>query len=365
MFSCSTGFSQKSMLNDELTYEIVKKGLEKTYNFEFDAAKKYYHQVKSKYPEHPAYNFLMASSLYWEMLYNDDYKEKSDDYFNYLNNALLQAENFLKKDSKDVEGIFFTMAIESSMALYYAERNENMKTITHAKKAYGAMKEGFTLKEKFIDFYFSTGLYDYFVVQYPESHPTYKPFMFFFAKGNKERGIKELEYASKHGIFSSTESIHYLAHIYLKYENIPEKAIVYSQKLITDYPNNLYFTTKHVEGLLAACKYKEAESLAYKLYKTGKKPFIMRSFVFYGILYEKKYNNYEEALRYYNAALRHANQLSQPTQNWKAYAHAGIARIYHNKGDTANAVAYYKKVQEQSDYTSLQKEAEEYLEKYD
>lgn len=349
------------MLNDEATYKIIKDGLEKTYNFEFDAAENFYSQVKTIYPNHPAYDFLIAANLYWEMLYYDNYKEKSDEYFSHLNKALTLAEKFLEKNSKDVEGLFFTMAVESSLALYYAERKENLKTISHAKKAYSAMKEGFTLKEKYVDFYFSTGIYNYYVVQYPETHPVYKPFMFFFAKGNKEKGIKELIFSSEHGVFSSTEALHYLTNIFLKYENQPEKAVKYSQSLVSRYPNNYYFISRHLEGLLATGKFKEAEPLAYKLYKTGKKAFIMRSFIFYGILYEKHYKKYDEALEYYNAALRHAGQLSQPTGDWQAYANAGIARIYHLKGNTSKAIEYYKKVQDQADYTSLRKEAKEYL----
>lgn len=364
IFLLNPAYSQKSMLNDLDTYEIIQKGLDKTYNFEFDQAIHYYEKVRQKYPGHPAYNFLMASSLYWEMLYHDNYKEKSDDYFGFLNKALEQTNKFLEKNSKDVEGIFFNMAIESSMALYYSERGETMKALNHAKKAYSGMKEGFTLKEKFIDFYFSTGLYDYYVVQYPETHPVYKPFMFFFTKGNKERGLQELQYASEKGVFSSTESLHYLANIYLKYEDVPSKAVTYTEQLVKKYPNNYYFITRHLEGLIATGKYKESEFLAYKLYKTEKKPFIMRSFVFYGMLYEKHYKNYEEALTYYQAAIRNAQQLSQPTHDWQAYANAGIARIYHSKGDKAKAIEYYKKVKELADYTSLRREAKEYLDKH-
>lgn len=364
IFAFGVCYPQKSMLNDVKSHETVIKGLEKTYNFQFEEAKEYYIQIKAKYPDHPAYNFLMASSLYWEMYYFDNYRDQADDYFNYLNKALLQAQEFLKKNSKDVEGIFFTMAIESSMALYYAERDENMKCLSHAKKAYIAMKEGFSLKEKFVDFYFSTGLYNYYVVQYPETHPVYKPFMFFFAKGNKQTGIDQLEYSSEHGIFSSTESLHYLANIFLKYENVPEKAVVYSQKLVNKYPNNYYFIIRHLEGLLATQKYKEAEPLAYKLYKTGKKPFIMRSFVFYGMLYEKYYKNYEEAMDYYNAALRHARELTQPTQDWQCYIHAGMARICHIKGEKEKAIEHYKYVKNEADYTSLRIEARDYLDKY-
>lgn len=358
-------YGQKSMLNDIEVQELIKKGLDKTYNFEFDAAKNTYEQVRKKYPEHPAYNFLIASNLFWEMLYYDNYQEKANEYFNYLQASLNLASKYLEKNNKDVEGIFFTMAIESSIALYYAERDETMKTLSHAKKAYGAMKEGFILKDKYVDFYFSTGLYNYFVIEYPATHPVYKPFMFFFTKGDKKRGIKELEYCVEHGIFSRTESLNYLTHIFLKYENDPVKSMIYSEQLIKKYPNNFYFISKHIECLIAMQKYKEAEILAYKLYQTGKKSFIVRSYVHYGLLHEKHFKNPEESMRYYKAAIKMAGELAQPINDYLSFAYAGIARLYHQQGKTAQAVEYYKKTKAIAEYASILKEAKEYLDKYD
>ncbi len=352
------------MLHDKEIHKTIKSGLDTTYNFEFEAAKKIYEEIKAKYPDHPAYDFLMASQLYWEMFCNDNYKEQSGNYFNYLQQSLNKSAKFLQKDPKDIEGLFSTMAVESSSALYFAERGENMKCLGHAKRAYVAMKEGFTLKEKYVDFYFSTGLYDYFVVQYPESNPVYKPFMVFFAKGNKSRGITELEHAAKHGVFSTTEAIHYLATIYLKYEANDEKALIYTQQLATKYPDNYYFITRHIESLIGTGKYKEAEQYTYRMYKTGKESFVTRAYIFYGILYEKYYKNPDEALRYYEAGVRHARQLTQPIDDYLSFTYAGIARVYDLKGNTKLAADYYKKASEIAQYTSIKKESKAYLDKH-
>jgi tetratricopeptide (TPR) repeat protein len=358
-------FSQKSMMNDLAMYDQVKEGLDKSYNFEFEEAKKIFKTVKEKYPDHPAYPFLMAGNMYWEMAYYDNYKEKSGEYFKYLEESLSLASKFLAKNPKDVEGVFFTMVAESSMALYYAERDEDMKCINHAKKAYGCMKEGFTLKSKFVDFYFSTGLYDYFVVQYPETHPVYRPFMFFFSKGDKKRGIEELEYAIKNGFFSKTECLHYLANIYLKYESKPDKAVVYSTELAKKYPRNFYFISRHIEGLLGTKNYKEAESFTNKLFKTGKKAYTMRAHVFTGMLNEYYYKNQDEALKQYQTALKLSTEITAPINDFISFAYAGMARVYFRKGDTTKAVDCYKKALKGAEYEWVKKEANDFLEKYD
>jgi tetratricopeptide (TPR) repeat protein len=357
--------AQKSMIDDKEMQELVKKGLNKTYNFEFTEAEKLFLQVEKKYPEHPAYNFLMASNLLWQMLYDDSYKEKSKEYFNYLETSLKLASPYLKKDKRDVEGVFFTMAIESCIAIYFAERGDNGKAMNHAKKAYDFMKAGFILKEKYVDFYFSTGLYDYFVVEYPETHPIYKPFMIFFSNGNKSRGIKELENCVKNGIFSRTESLHYLSNIFSKYENEPARSITYTDRLVKDYPQNYYFISRHVENLIALEKYKEAEVYAYKLFHTEKKSFVMRSYVFYGMLNEKHFKKPAEAMDYYKAAIKLSKELSQPVKEYVSFALIGIARIHHANGNKQEAIAHYKSAKEIADYKSVKKEIKEYLDKYD
>lgn len=363
LFSVSLCLGQKSMMNDKAMHEIILKGLDKTYNFEFDEAEKFYNQVKTAYPDHPAYNFLLASQLYWKMLYYDNYQEKASEYFGYLKESLAQAAKFLQKNSKDPEGIFFSMAAESSIALYYAERDDDMKSLTHAKKAYVFMKEGFDLKDKYSDFYFSTGLYDYFVVKYPEVHPFYKPFMGFFAKGNKQRGIEELIHATSNGVFSRSESIHYLTNIFLKYEDIPEKAVTYSEQLVKKYPNNYYFISRHTEGLIRTQKYKQAEVYAYQLFKTGKNPFIMRSYVFYGMLNESHFKKPDEAIRYYNSALTLASKLTQPLGDYVSFCYAGLGRVYAGKGEKEKAREYYKKARQMGEYAWVRKESDEFLKK--
>lgn len=357
--------AQKSMIDDKETQELVKKGLNKTYNFEFAEAEKLYLQVQKKYPEHPAYTFLMASNLLWQMLCDDSYKENSKEYFNLLEASLKLASTYLEKDKRDVEGVFFTMAIESCIAIYFAERGDNGKAMNHAKKAYGSMKEGFTLKNEYVDFYFSTGLYDYFVVEYPESHPIYKPFMIFFANGNKSRGIMELENCVKNGVFSRTESLHYLSNIFLKYENDPGRSVTYTEQLVKEYPQNYYFISRHVENLIALEKYKEAEIFAYKLFQSEKKPFVMRSYVFYGLLNEKHFKKPASAMDYYKVAIKLSKELSQPVSDYVSFALTGIARIHHANGNKEEAIAHYKIAKDIADYKSVKKEIKDYLNKYD
>ncbi|MEZ0611599.1 hypothetical protein ACAW74_24015 [Fibrella sp. WM1] len=48
--------------------------------------------------------------------------------------------------------------------------NRNLKAVGESRKAYVYMKDGFQLMDKNVEFYFSTGLYNYYVERYPIGH---------------------------------------------------------------------------------------------------------------------------------------------------------------------------------------------------
>src|SRR4051812_45063863 len=79
---------QNHILPDKTTTDIVKIALDHTYNFDFEESKKYCEQIRKKYPNHPGSDFIMALNLYWEMFYNDSFKEKSSQMLAHLNRSM-------------------------------------------------------------------------------------------------------------------------------------------------------------------------------------------------------------------------------------------------------------------------------------
>jgi len=359
-FNC---YSQ-SIYQDKEVQKIIQEGLDKTYNFQFYEAELLYQDVKKRHPSSPAYNFLMAVNVYWRILQENKFKEKSKEYLTYLEAALKQTETILDKDSKNLEGVFFALVIHSSYTLYYTRNKDNLKTTGAAKQTYHYMKQGFKLKERFPDFYFSTGIYDYYVVQYPESYPAFKPFMWFFAPGDKQRGISEIEIAAKQAIFVKTEALNYLANIYLKYESKPAQSLTYISPLSKKYPNNFFFTVKYTEALIAAGKYEEAEKFILPLYYSGQRFFEMASYVFSAEVYEKHRNKLDAAKIYYQKAVNAFPEVDAPVKDYLSFAYCGLARIADKQGDKKLAKGYYEKALKVAEYNSVKKEANDYLEKY-
>jgi tetratricopeptide (TPR) repeat protein len=350
------------IIPNKVTTDIVKAALDYTYNFEFEESKKLCEQIRKRHPNHPGADFMMALNIYWEMFYNDTYQQQSGQFLTYLNKTLELSKKMVAVDEKDVEGVFFKLAAECYLALYYSERNETSTTLSYAKKMYSSIKVAMKLKDKLNEFYFPSGIYNYYVVMYPEVHPVFKPFMFMFMSGSKATGFKEMDYAWKHAVFCKMECAYHLCNIYIKYEGTPLLAYEYTKALNDKYPKNIFFALRHCEVLLAKGEYVEAKKLADRLNESGKKYFVATSYVFYGILSESN-KDPENASKNFLKAIQSFKETLNPECDYLSFAYAGMGRYYKNLSNKAKATEYYKKCKEIAEYHSIVLEADSYLSK--
>ena len=359
-FFCSIpSLAQAQLLDDPATVRLVQETIDHIYNYEFDEAQALSQQVRTKYPQHPVTHLLKAFQMYWQYLPIQDNKAKSAEYLRTLNQCLAAVEKQYGSDSKNPEAVFFTLAARGYMAVMYNYQREFLKAVGEAQKAYSALTTSLKLTEKNPEFYFTTGMYNYYVVTYPEDNPIVKPVMIFFKNGDKALGLKQIDIATQRGVITRAEACSYLAHIYLEHESQPQRALVYTRKLAGWYPQNPIYKIMHTEALLLSGRYAEAEKELPALRKRtdGFYPIAWRTFQ--GILYEKDDRNDALAQREYLAALQIPHD-EQYTREYHAMAYAGLARIAHRAGNKAQAKAYYKKCLEKAEYKALIKEAKAY-----
>ncbi|TAH25597.1 MAG: hypothetical protein EAZ07_06630 [Cytophagales bacterium] len=360
-FNSQNAKSQNLIHKDEIISLVIKQGLDKMYNLEFEESEKIFLEIKKKYPNNPAYDFLMAMNTFIKMYTNNTYKEKSAENLNYLLASLEKTKKLDALHPNDPEVIFFYMSIYSSITLYYSQRKETIKAINFAKKTYDFLRQGYNLKNQYNELYFSAGIYDFYREQYPETHPVYKSFMWLFAPGDKIKAIKELEYAAQNAVLTKTEAHSYLTTISIKYLSNYENAAHHASYLHKNYPNNLVYTTRNIEALLLSGKYEEAEKLLPLISNTNKKIFEMAYHIFKGILLEKKEKKYDLALGYYGKGIQFSKEVEFPVNDFLGHAYLGIARIFKHRGEIKSAKIYFEKTLEKSDYVAFKKEAESNL----
>jgi len=348
------------ILYDTTTQDLVLDAIDHIYNYEFTAVEPIAKQIRAKYPNHPVNAMLKAMQLQWQYLPVKDNKAMSGQYAKLLEECINKAKILEKNEKNRSEAAFFSMAGHGYIALIHNYNNEKMKAASEAKKAYDYVMDGFKYMQHNPEFYFSSGLYNYYMIRYPEDHPIVKPVVFFFKDGNREEGLRQMDIASRKGVFTRTESAFYLARIYLKHEQRYDKASGYLSHLVEKYPNNPIFLMKHTEALMLYGKFEEAQPFLEKLKKRNEAFFSLISHTLEGMYQEKHFRNDSAAQRMYLIAIRQTRD-EEYTKEYQAFAYAGLARISLRAGDKIKATEYYKKVMELAEYKGTLKEAKNFL----
>jgi tetratricopeptide (TPR) repeat protein len=359
LFSFQIPPLKAQLLNDPVTLKNVQNSLDKIYNYEFDEADVIMDQIEKKYPNHPVSYILDSFVLFWRHMPIKDNPAKSKEYIHKLDQCLDAINKKYGKNSLDPEAVFYTMVARGYMAMIYNYRGEMVSAAGEGKKAYNAFLEGLKLINKNPEFYFTSGMYNYYVEVYPEEHPIVKPLLVFFKNGDKALGLKQMDNATKVGTITKAEACFYISHVYLKYEMRPEKAVVYMDKLVDMYPRNPLFLMKNIESLVLAGKYEQAkkEIIGLRKINSGFYPVAWRTFQ--GLLDEKADRNDADAQKEYLLALKTPHD-DQYTKEYHALAYAGLARISARAGNKSKAKDYYKKCLSKAEYRSVINEAKSY-----
>ncbi len=358
LFSLSF-FGRAQVMTDPVAQQTVLKALDEIYNFDFAEADGLIRQLRTRYPQHPIGPILRATQLELQYLPLHENKVATAQFIQVANQGLELAKKMLDKNEDDPEGVFFALTAHSYLASLYNNQSESMKAVSESKRSYSYLKDGFKLMDKSSDFYFTTGLYNYYVERYPMDHPIVRPFMIFFDDGDMTQGLKQMDMAAKKGLFMRVGANYYLAHILLKHEIQPNRAIIYTKYLADKYPNNPLFGMVNVEALLLANRYVEARPYLQKLRQMTNKLVPLAVNTFDGMLAEYADKNDKEAIDAYQAALK--QKYNDPyTKEYHAFAYAGLARIAARANDRSRAKMYYKKALSVGQYKGLIKEAKAY-----
>ena len=360
LFLCFSASSFAQLLNDNDSKQFIIRGLDKLYNYEFKEADTYFQNVKVKYPKHPVTPLLSALQVQWQNLPLEQNPKALAQYLALLEKCIVSAEILLQDPSKKAEAIFFLTASHGYIALVLNYKKEQVKAANEARKAYGYLKDGKQLTDKNPEFLFTSGLYNFYRIQYPETHPIVKPVMFFFENGNKKLGIQQLEQCVQKSVFSRIEAAFYLTGLYLKYESNYPKALVYSNWLHERYPNNLIYTMRHAETLIMNGKIDDAMPIIQQLKRTNDKVYLLAGSLFEGLVNEKFKKNDKAAIEQYVNVLK-MQPNDRYTTDYFAMAYAGLARISIRSGNNKRAEELYRRCLEYAEYKSTVNEANNFL----
>jgi len=346
-------YSQQSYLHRPDILEKVELSLHNTYNFAFDEARAIQKELKESTPDHPAPFFLGALIVYWEHfpLLPDNPAAKS--FIHLMDQCVLMAKDLIENEETYLEGIFFDLFGRAFKAMFWADNGKSGKVVSDLGTMYRRFKEGKELKDQFVEFYFSTGLYNYYIEAYPEAHPAYKALVSFMQKGDKKLGLEQLNHAINHAIYLKVEALLFMSLIQLKYEKDLSTAAIYARRLHHDYPDNTYYQGHLLTILLHQHRFLEVRKILGST-EGQKDPWsdMIRTLA-ESFMAEKQGDKDLLAGQGYQKLVKSADAFGPIADAYSAMAYMGLSRLHQQKGLDSEARRYARKASKHTTYSFI------------
>ncbi len=343
-------YSQAFILESPSLQENIKKCLHAMYSCDFTEAHKLQARLKEEIPDHPAPCFLKAIIIYWENFPLLPGDQLVWEFEKYVEEAITLAEKILDVNPENLEGIFFDMHARAYRAMFWADNGKPGKVIADIDNMYRQTLKGIELKDQFEEFYFSSGLYNYYIVAYVELHPAYKPLAALFRSGDKATGLKELKHASEISTYLRYESLLFLSLVELNYEGNIDKSLDYAALLYNYFPSNIYFITNYLITLLYSSNFTVASILNESIPLQKGDFYKMVHYMTKGFMYENQTGNFGAAKEFYLKTISKAESLGAIANIYGAIAFAGLSRIAEKENDQKLARKYSRRSSALSSY---------------
>lgn len=341
-FCFSTSAINAQILNDTVSLSLIKRGVDSIYNMQFKYSEEVYAKISKQYPDHPLVLLFKGTMMYWENYPLQPSSPASATFEEEMRKCIGLSEK-INIPSNEAEYLLANLCARGLLIQYFANNGLDNEVFPVATTTYRFIKRSFDFTSIYSDFYCFSGLYNYYREVYPEAHPAYKPITFLFRKGNRLKGLEELQIASKGSILLKAESISDLSYLYITYENNYQIATYFSSYLHELYPFNPEYLAEYIKNLLLIKKYDEAEKLIMSYGSYEKNPYFQSQLsVFTGIIQEKKYRDNILAQQYYNKGIKDITYFGAYGNEFSAYAYFGLSRISEKAGEKERRKIYHK-----------------------
>lgn len=332
---------------------LVKTGVNQIYGMDLDNAEKTFDVVVRDFPKHPSGKFFKAMITWWRILVNLDDESMDDKFYDQLEDVIDMCDDILDDNEKNVDAMFFKGGALGFKGQLLAIRESWFNAALDGKDGLNLIFKSYEVNPKNVDVQLGFGIYHYYADVIPKKFPAVKPFMVFFPKGDKDRGIKELENVAWNGRYTRIEARAFLQKLSFQFEEQMEESRKWGKILLNDFPNNPVFqryygltfvkennyaeASKHFKDIFYKCKrglqgynkrfereatyyigndfmlrdqadsaafyFAKSEKLSREIDKKGESGFLINTVLFLGMLNDLL-GKRDIAIKYYNETLK-------------------------------------------------------------
>ena len=357
-----------SVLDDPRVVELGKIGLDYLYNMEKEKAQEVFLEIEDMYPRHPIGPFLKGLNIWWDIMIDlpDDRHDKA--FYREIESVIRRSNKMLKRNRKDFDAMFFKGAALGFRGRLRSNRGVWFKAALDGKNAMDYVLAIAEKEDEKADYGFGKGIYDYFSVVIPEEYPAVRPFTVFIPKGNKERGISNLERTMEEGYFIRTEAAYFLLQIYYTFEKDFEKSRYYINWLRTSHPSNSFFHVYEGRVFFRWGRWGDALPIfedviaSYDAGKAGYSNVIVEQALYYAARCHMVYRRLPEAMAFLTR-MKEMSEQPGATSVFRVLALLRIGMVHDAQGERDLAVQYYNEVLSMDDWAGAHRQANRYLER--
>jgi len=346
----------------------AQKGIDYTYNLDFDAATREFKELIKLQPEHPAGHFFLAMVDWWRILLELEDESRDEEFINKLDKVIEMCDARLKKDENDLTALFFKGGAIGFRGRLRANRGSWLKAANDGRRALGIVKKASELAPENHDILLGTGIYNYYAEVAPQRYPLLKPLMWFLPKGDKLKGIEQLRLCSEHAKYARTEAAYFLMQLYFFFEKDYWNVLQLAAQLHRRYPNNSLFHRYLGRAYVAINRMEDAKVIFTEVLKRhdesrpGYNKASAREAYYYLGMYELNFGKPEEALKLFTLAERLSQDLDKgAVSGFRVMANLRIGMAYDLLKKRNEAVQSYRRVLAMNEYEDSHKLAKQYI----
>lgn len=359
------------LLNEEIKNELGG-AVDNMYNFNFVTAEKQFKSMRRRYPHHPLPYFLLGLSNWWKMVPSNIKDQRFDAQFlAYMDTTISLSEDLYRRDKKNLEAAFFLSAANGFGARLHSERKNWRKAAVMANRSLDYLQKSRKANGLSDEFLFGEALFNYYAVWIHENYRMLRPILYFFPKGNKQLGLRQLQQVAFNGFYTGTEAKFFLMKIYANDSKNGAAGMALSQYLASTYPDNPYFQRYYARMAFTQGNFTVAENISTTILEKitqkqlGYEPISGRYASFYlGYIQQHKYRDLQKAKAYYQQCITFTEQTGEKDSGYYISSFLNLATIAHQEGNVPLAKKYYEEVVKLAKAkSSAYKEAKAYLKK--
>lgn len=347
---------------------LTKAGINQIYGIEFDKAEKTFDIVVKEYSTHPSGKFFKAMITWWRILLDIDNESMDEKFYGQLKEVIDMCDEILDKNEKNVDAMFFKGGSLGFRGQLLAIRESWFKAALDGKEGLGLVFKSYEQNPKNVDVQLGFGIYHYYAEVIPQRYPAVKPFMVFFPKGDKARGLKELENVGWNGRYTRIEARNFLLRLNFQFEENMNEARKWGKILLNDFPNNPYFQKYYGLTFVKENNYPEAVKTFRDVYNKAKhgmpgynKRFEREATYYLGMDFKNREKS-DSAAFYFERSEKLSREIDKSKEsgfliNTVFY----LGMLYDQLGKRDKAITYYKETLRLRDRNDSHKYAEEYL----